>query len=128
MALHQSNDAAAIHHPVNHTEWLRLLRSQLEKSLDGGIVRLGVWGARGVLFRVTLLAYGYTFVGKGTVSAFVDHLQHEAMIYRHLRRIQGVASLVFLGSIDLRDMHKIYYYDHRVYVVHLAFLSWGGTA
>ncbi|KAK7212726.1 hypothetical protein V2G26_019904 [Clonostachys chloroleuca] len=25
-------------------------------------------------------------------------------------------------------MNKIYYYDHRVYVVHMTFLSWGGSS
>jgi serine/threonine protein kinase len=35
---------------------------------------------------------------------------------------------VFLGAIDLRTMDKIYYYFHRVYVVHITFLSWGGDS
>lgn len=33
---------------------------------------------------------------------------------------------VLLGAVDLHPMGRIYYYDHRVYVVHLMFLSWGG--
>ncbi|KAH6699540.1 hypothetical protein EV126DRAFT_443217 [Verticillium dahliae] len=113
-------------HPVNHTEWLQLLRKQLEQSLDDGIRPLYVSGARGVLFQVTMIAYGYTFVGKGTVQAFIRDLEHEAAVYERLRSIQGANVPVFLGAIDLRPMKKIYYYDHRVYVVHLTFLSWGG--
>ncbi|KAM0564778.1 hypothetical protein ACHAP9_009042 [Verticillium nonalfalfae] len=87
---------------------------------------LYVSGARGVLFQVTMIAYGYTFVGKGTVQAFIRDLEHEAAVYERLRSIQGANVPVFLGAIDLRPMKKIYYYDHRVYVVHLTFLSWGG--
>ncbi|KAH7140423.1 hypothetical protein B0J13DRAFT_504647 [Dactylonectria estremocensis] len=87
---------------------------------------LGEGGARGVLFQVTLLAYGYTFVSKGTVRAFIPDLEHEATVYERLRPIQGVNVPVFLGAIDLRSMNKIYYYDHRVYVVHMMFLSWAG--
>jgi hypothetical protein len=125
VALHCER-GVSVRHPVDHTDWLRLLRKQLEQSLDDGIVRLDVGGSRGVLFQVTLLAYGYTFVSKGTVSAFIGDLQHEGTIYEHLRWIQGVSVPVFLGSIDLRDMDMVYYYDHRVYIVHLTFLSWGG--
>jgi hypothetical protein len=84
---------------------------------------LGEGGARGVLFQVTLLAHGYTFVSKGTVRAFIKDLEHEAAVYERLKPIQGVYVPVFLGVINLRSMNKIYYYDHRVYVVHIILLS-----
>jgi serine/threonine protein kinase len=61
-----------------------------------------------------------------TVRAFIKDLEHEAAVYERLKPIQGVYVPVFLGAIDLRSMNKIYYYDHRVYVVHMTFLSWGG--
>ncbi|KAK8000488.1 hypothetical protein PG990_013088 [Apiospora arundinis] len=115
-------------HPVDHEKWICLLREQLKQSLDDGITPLGDGGARSVLFKVTLLAYGYTFVSKGTVQAFIKDLEHEATVYQQLRPIQGVYVPVFLGAIDLRSMSKIYYYDHRVYVVHMTFLSWGGLS
>ncbi|KAJ3455527.1 hypothetical protein MRS44_017009 [Fusarium solani] len=116
----------ARHHPIDHAKFLKLLREQLERTLDGGITPLGQGGARGVLFKVSLLAYGYTFVSKGTVRAFVKDLEHEAAVYERLRPIQGINVPVFLGAIDLGLMNKIYYYDHRVYVIHMTFLSWGG--
>lgn len=116
----------SVRHPVSHTQWLKLLKSQLEESLDNGVTPLADGGSRGVLFRVTLLTYGYTFVGKGTVQAFIKDLEHEAAVYERLKPTQGVSIPVFLGTVDLRAMNKIYYYDHRVYIVHLMFLSWGG--
>ncbi|KAG7430111.1 hypothetical protein Forpi1262_v008280 [Fusarium oxysporum f. sp. raphani] len=67
VTLHRKRCAPArARHPVNHEEWLRLLWKQLQQSLDNGIRPLGEGGARGVLFQVTLLAHGYTFVSKGT--------------------------------------------------------------
>ncbi|KEY74535.1 hypothetical protein S7711_10103, partial [Stachybotrys chartarum IBT 7711] len=130
VALHCRQDGhpaySHIHHPVDHAEWLRLLWKQLKLSLDDGVTPLGEGGARGVLFRVVLLAHGYTFISKGTVRAFISDLEHEAAVYKRLQPIQGINVPVFLGAIDLRSMKKIYYYDHRVYVVHMMFLSWGG--
>ncbi|KID81672.1 Protein kinase-like domain protein [Metarhizium guizhouense ARSEF 977] len=117
---------STVRHPVSHGKWLQLLRKQLEESLDDGVTSLGEGGSRGVLFRITLVAYGYTFVGKGTVRAFIRDLEHEAAVYKRLKPAQGISVPVFLGMVDLRAMNKIYYYDHRVYIVHLMFLSWGG--
>ncbi|KAI0397976.1 hypothetical protein F5Y17DRAFT_257027 [Xylariaceae sp. FL0594] len=119
-------DYARLAHPVCHAEWLRLLSQQLEGSLDNGVVKLGIQGARGVLFQVTMLAYGYTFVCKGTVRAFVRDLEHEAAVYERLRPVQGTSVPVFLGAIDLRSINRTYHYDHRVDIIYMMFLSWGG--
>ncbi|KAI8625609.1 hypothetical protein F5Y19DRAFT_466948 [Xylariaceae sp. FL1651] len=131
VALHRkpgriSYDDAQVSHPVQHDEWLRLLSQQLAHSLDRGVMRLGEEGARGVLFQVTMLAFGYTFVCKGTVQAFVRDLEHEAAVYRRLQAVQGTSIPVFLGAIDLRSINRTYYYDHRVYIIHMTFFSWGG--
>ncbi|KAI3317903.1 hypothetical protein HD806DRAFT_550095 [Xylariaceae sp. AK1471] len=125
VALHATKNSST-HHPVTHTQWLQLLNDQLKQSLDDGITPLGLGGARGVLFKVTLLAYGYTFVSKGTIEVFVKYLEYEAAVYERLRPVQGRSVPVFLGAIDLRSMKKIYYYDHRVYIIHMTFLSWAG--
>ncbi|KAG6125759.1 hypothetical protein E4U28_000838 [Claviceps purpurea] len=113
-------------HPVNHSDWLGLLWAQFKHSIDEGIVFLGIFGAKGWCFKITLLAYGYTFVGKGAVPANVKSLQHESNIYKQLEPIQGSHVPVFLGAIDLRKMNKHYWVDFRVHVVHFMFLSWGG--
>ncbi|OAA71711.1 Protein kinase-like domain protein [Akanthomyces lecanii RCEF 1005] len=113
-------------HPLSHAKWLQLLTQQLEDSLDNGLTPLGEVGSRGALFRVSLIAYGYVFICKGTVRAFIKDLQHETAVYQRLRPLQGVSVPVSLGSIDLRPMNKIYYYDHRVYIVYMWFMSWGG--
>ncbi|KAI1392793.1 uncharacterized protein F4822DRAFT_426001 [Hypoxylon trugodes] len=114
------------HHPVKYAKWLQLLKQQLRQTLDDGVVRLEKQGARGVLFQVTLLMYGYTFVSKGTVPEFTKDLEHEAMVYRQLQFLQGDSVPVFLGAIDLRDISRTYYYDLRVRITYMMFLSWGG--
>ncbi|KAI6267933.1 hypothetical protein MCOR27_010383 [Pyricularia oryzae] len=137
MALHnrQSNSpcdhdrgpiSSCIRHPINHAQFLEILFEQLKRSLDDGITPLVHGGARGVLFKVSLLKFGYTFVSKGTVQAFVKDLEHEATVYKRLQPVQGIYVPVFLGNIDLRLMNRVYYYDHRVYIIHMTFLSWGG--
>ncbi|KAF5020432.1 hypothetical protein F66182_7559 [Fusarium sp. NRRL 66182] len=113
-------------HPISHQKWLEQLRGQLAHSLDDGIVPLGMGGARGVVFQVTLLKYGYTFISKGTVQAFIPDIQHESAVYERCQPCQGRSVPVFLGQVDLRSMHKTYYYAHRVYVVYMVFMSWGG--
>ncbi|KAI1781466.1 hypothetical protein F4818DRAFT_436656 [Hypoxylon cercidicola] len=126
-ALHRRVEAGK-HHPISHAEFVRLMYDQLETSLDDGVVPLCLGGARGVLFRITLLAYGYTFVGKGTIEVFIPTLQHEEAMYKHLKQNQGLDIPVHLGSVDLRGMNKIYYYDFRVYIVYIVLMSWGGVA
>ncbi|KAJ2891106.1 uncharacterized protein MKZ38_000915 [Zalerion maritima] len=120
--------SGGVYHPVDHAKWLGLLREQLRRTLDDGVVRIGKEGARGVLFQVTLLVYGYTFVSKGTVPEFVEDLEHEAAVYQRLRPIQGVCVPVYLGTIDLRDISRTYYYDFRVRIVYMMFLSWVGSS
>ncbi|KAK6850467.1 hypothetical protein PG987_000101 [Apiospora arundinis] len=59
------HDGDGLHHRISHARFVTLLRDQLKRTLDDGIESLDKGGARGVLFKVTLLAYGYTFIGKG---------------------------------------------------------------
>ncbi|KAG6089898.1 hypothetical protein E4U31_007997 [Claviceps sp. LM219 group G6] len=124
-----ADEAGADHpncHPVDHTEWLRLLQDQFKQSLDEGITYQGVVGARGAFLKVTLLAYGYTFVSKGTVAGHIQHLEHEMRVYERLKPIQGRYVPVFLGTIDLRTVDKDYWIYFETYVVHMMFISWGG--
>lgn len=129
---HQNKQSSVINtdgrHPISHSRFLELLSYQLECTLDYGITSLGITGARGALFKVTLLAYGYTFISKGTIQAFIPDLQHEARVYEQLKNVQGVHVPVFLGAINLQSLGRTYYYDFDVDIVHLCFLSWGGLS
>lgn len=111
-------------HRVTQSDFLELVQKQLAEDLDHNCEPLNLQGARGALFRITLVSHGYVFVGKGTVHAFVPDLLHEGRIYQQLEAIQGKAVPVCLGNIDLLE---IYYLDLRVYILHMLLMSWGGT-
>jgi hypothetical protein len=90
--------------------------------MDRDCEPLGKRGARGALFQLTLARYGYTFVGKGTLSRFVRHLRHEGDVYRWLEQLQGEVVPVYLGNIDLMPP---YYLDGQD-IVHMLLMSWAG--
>jgi hypothetical protein len=54
---------------------------KLAKDPENGCAPLGMQGARGALFRLTLEWYGYTLVAKGPVTAFEARLKHEGLVY-----------------------------------------------
>ena len=109
-------------HLLNMEQFSELVRLQLGTSLDHNCKELGLQGARGALFKVTLASHGYTFVGKATPEAFVPDLRHEGRMYGLLRSIQGKKIPVYLGNIDLikpwRDLH--------LKLIHMLLMSWGG--
>lgn len=53
-------------------EFRMLLGEQLRRSRGDACQPLGIQGAQGALFKVTLTSHGYTVVGKGAVLAFVE--------------------------------------------------------
>lgn len=85
-----------------------LVQEQLAKALDHHCESLGLQGARGTLFKITLASHGYVFVGKGTVQAFVPDLLHEGKTYQRLAKLQGTAVPVCLRNIGL---YQWYYLD-----------------
>jgi hypothetical protein len=93
---------------------------QLAEDPENGCEPLGKQGARGALFRLTLDWYGYTFVAKGTVTAFEVKLKHEGLVYEHLDKIQGELIPVYLGNISL--VHP-YFLDFGVRIVHMLLMS-----
>ncbi|KAF7959212.1 hypothetical protein EAE96_002727 [Botrytis aclada] len=122
---HHGSKLQSTHHLINHQNFLNLLQEQLELTRDSNCYASGTQGARGVLFQITLAAYGYTVAAKGTVAAFVQDLQYEGRIYQHLRHTQGIFVPVCLGGMNL--VHP-YYYDIGVQIEYMLFLAWGGTA
>jgi hypothetical protein len=79
-------------------------------------------GLHGPLFAITLEAYGYTFVGKGTTysSLFEDD------VYRKLRHLQGSAVPVYLGDIHLQ--RNVYCLDPERIIAHMSLMAYGGVS
>jgi hypothetical protein len=121
-------DSSKTKHLIDAETFARLVREQLGRSITRGCRPLGgplggKIGARGALFRLVLRPYGYTFVGKGTVSVFIPNLLHEGRVYQRLKRLQGLVVPVYLGNINLM---QCYFLDSGVYIVHMLLMSWGG--
>ena len=110
-------------HAVNPSTFLRMMRDQLAGDRDTDCEPLYIQGARGALFKLTLTSHAYTVAAKGTISAFIPYLQHEAAVYEQLRPIQGTYVPVCLGAIDLV---RLYHYN-GVQISHMLLLGWGGT-
>jgi Lipopolysaccharide kinase (Kdo/WaaP) family len=125
ISYHKGTNNRVTRHQLTHGAFLALLRQQLAWSLDENCQPLGLQGARGALFKITLASHGYTMIAKGTVLAFVKDLQWESQIYQHLEPIQGLCVPVCLGNIDLVNP---YYYDMGVKIIHIILLSWAGDS
>ncbi|CAI6091432.1 unnamed protein product [Clonostachys chloroleuca] len=123
---HRMASEASTRHLINAEEFTRLVSEQLCKdpyrncyALDGR----GKKGAIGVLFRLELEPYGYTFVGKGTWSNRLERLRHECCVYERLESLQGWVVPVQLGLVHLG---RGYVLPGGTRAVHMMLMSWGG--
>ncbi|KAI1839868.1 hypothetical protein JX266_013925, partial [Neoarthrinium moseri] len=113
-------------HPITAGEFTRLVSTQLRNNPYRGCLGLGGWGKRGatgVLFKVELGVYGYTFVSKGTLADGLERLQHECQVYARLATLEGWMVPVHLGLVHL---DRGYVLPGARRVVHMMLMSWGG--
>ncbi|KAL7921177.1 hypothetical protein ACQKWADRAFT_296462 [Trichoderma austrokoningii] len=61
---------------------------------------------RGSRFRSLCWPMAIPLLQKGTVRAFVKHLEHEAAVYERLQVVQGINVAVFLDAVDVQSMNK----------------------
>ncbi|KAJ5392238.1 hypothetical protein N7509_007728 [Penicillium cosmopolitanum] len=108
---------------VRHQEWRHATRSQLP------LWRIGFEHTRSQIpkkpFKLTCTIYGYTVLGKGTTAGLWKEVSREAQVYQILRKAQGSAVPVFLGTIDLA---KIYFLHGAGEIRHLLVMGWGGES
>ncbi|KAL8689398.1 MAG: hypothetical protein Q9218_004920, partial [Villophora microphyllina] len=109
-------------HSVSVRKLRALIHKQLGETLDSNCVKLEAYGARSMMFRLTLASHGYTFIGKGTIDVFVPDLRHEGEMYIRLRSLQGSDVPVYLGNIDLKRK----WYEYGVCITHMLLMSYGG--
>ncbi|KAK0629986.1 hypothetical protein B0T17DRAFT_491294 [Bombardia bombarda] len=113
-------------HPIDADEFARLVGERLRQNPYRDCEALDGWGktgATGVLFKLELAPYGYTFVGKGTLLGHPRLLEHESRIYTRLDSLQGEVVPVHLGLARL-DWGYILPGGARVF--HMMLMSWGG--
>ncbi|KAL8756164.1 MAG: hypothetical protein Q9184_004585 [Pyrenodesmia sp. 2 TL-2023] len=111
------------HHAITKADFPKLVRAQLARNLDVDCKPMGIQGARGLLFRITLSSHGYCFVAKGTVYGYIEDLLYEGQVYQHLEQLQGKAIPVYLGNIDLA---RKYHVRADILIRHMLLLSWAG--
>ena len=111
-------------HMFGKASFCTRVQDQLAEDLERGLTDLAMQGARGRVFKITLLSHGYTIVAKGTRDVFIPDLKHEARVYDHLRSLQGDMIPVYLGNIDL----ELPWWDIGYCIEHMLLLSWGGES
>ncbi|CAP62126.1 uncharacterized protein PODANS_5_10 [Podospora anserina S mat+] len=113
-------------HPVNAHRFTDMVEQQLLLSPYKGCRMVDFWGKRGAmgwLFKLELLPYGYTFVGKGTLEDRLSRLEHEGRVYAQLDHLQGDVVPVYLGLVRL---DRGYILPGLEFVVHMMLMSWAG--
>ena len=125
MRLHQIGEGDS-GHPIDAEAFTRLASEQLREkqfhkcdALDGR----GKRGSIGVLFKLELEPYGYTFVGKGGLPGHAHALQHEKRIHARLEGLQAQVAPVYLGIEKLESGHIS---GDGVRVFNTMLMSWGG--
>ena len=110
-------------HALTAAQVCQRIRRQLERNLDD---HCECWeqtyGGTGVLFKLTLVSHGYTFVAKGSPAVFQTKLEHEANVYRALLAHQGSAIPVCLGLVHLVRKYSL---SSLVEITDML-LSWAG--
>ncbi|KAI1260591.1 hypothetical protein F5Y18DRAFT_441774 [Xylariaceae sp. FL1019] len=123
-SIHQRDTPGLMDHPISHAAFLQLISRQLRDSLDRSIIPLDKGGSTSMLFKVTCLDYGYTFVAKGTSEHLIE-LSNEADVYNRLKSVQGKLTPVFLGAVDLGQWDRAYYHSRDEAITFLLLLSHG---
>ncbi|KAJ5129157.1 uncharacterized protein N7515_005196 [Penicillium bovifimosum] len=113
-----------LRHPIASGDLLGLFKAQLDENIDR-CTPLGGCGGYGAPFKLTCVEYGYTVIGKGTTSGLWKEVSGEAQVYHILRKVQGLAVPVFLGTIDLA---KIYFLHGAGEIRHMLVMGWGGES
>ncbi|PGH01103.1 hypothetical protein GX51_05418 [Blastomyces parvus] len=101
--LHQQGQACK-KHLITQEVFCSLTKKQLACSLDRDcecLDREGLFGRIGVLFKITLTEYGYTFVAKGVQVVEEPDLARGACVYTHLSHLQGIKPWSFWESLPL---------------------------
>lgn len=115
-------------HPITRENLCSLLQRQLARSLDEDCECLdtqGLFGHIGVLFKITLTEYGYTFAAKGVQKANEYDLDHEFNVYSHLSSLQGRNIAVCLGRIALERPYPLV---SMAKITKMMLMSWAGKS
>ncbi|KAG5749606.1 hypothetical protein H9Q70_007735 [Fusarium xylarioides] len=123
---HRTAEGGNNRHPIAADQFARMVGERLRQNPYRDCEALDRWGkmgATGVLFKLELAPYGYTFVGKGTLPGYLYRLEHESHIYARLDTLQGEVVPVHFG---LAWLERGYILPGGARVFHMMLMSWGG--
>ncbi|KAJ5719006.1 hypothetical protein N7493_007461 [Penicillium malachiteum] len=120
--LHRRGQPDCTKHLITSEKLVLCLKAEFDENIDR-CIPIGEYGSYGAPFKLTYLEYGYTVIGKGTISDLWDRVSREVQVYQILRKAQGSAVPVFLGTIDLA---KTYYLDGAGPIRHMLVMGFAG--
>ncbi|EGE82502.1 hypothetical protein BDDG_05446 [Blastomyces dermatitidis ATCC 18188] len=126
-SIHQRGTSSH-NHLISKEKLCILVNNQLARNLDENckcLDTMGMFGAVGVLFKITLTNYGYTFVAKGVQAVDEKAILNEANVYAHLWKLQGVTIPVHLGNIKLLQTYPLV---STATVTSMMLMSWAGNS
>ncbi|CRG92859.1 hypothetical protein PISL3812_09932 [Talaromyces islandicus] len=109
-------------HSINCADMVCSLKQQLNNDMDNYCTPYGQPVGMGLPFKVTLMPYGYTLLGKGTTDRGWENLEWEAEVYHVLKPVQGSAVPVYLGTVHPNQS----YFFEGVQIKHFLLSSWYG--
>ncbi|KAJ5718899.1 uncharacterized protein N7483_009981 [Penicillium malachiteum] len=115
-------DEACPNHLITSENLVLCLKAEFDEKIDR-CIPIGGCGSYGAQFILTYLEYGYTVIGKGTTSDLWDRVSREVQVYQILRKAQGSAVPVSLGTIDLA---KTYHLDGAGPIRHMLVMGFAG--
>ncbi|KAJ5630105.1 hypothetical protein N7528_003762 [Penicillium herquei] len=120
--LHRRGQPDCTKHLITSEKLVLCLKAEFDENIDR-CIPIGECGSYGAPFKLTYLEYGYTVIGKGTISGLWDRVSREVQVYQILRKAQGSAVPVFLGTIDLA---KTYHLDGAGPIRHMLVMGFAG--
>ncbi|KFA79380.1 hypothetical protein S40288_10402, partial [Stachybotrys chartarum IBT 40288] len=123
---HRSAARGRARHPLTLDGFRDLVEERLCQNPYEDCSALDMWGMRGavgVLFKLELKPYGYTFVAKGTASNRLAYVENEGRIYTRLEALQGQRVPVHLGLARLKHGYIL---PDGTRAVHMMLMSWAG--
>lgn len=109
-------------HQIHASDFPYLLKRQLDNDLDHYCAPCGESGTCGIPFKISLMPFGYTILGKGTTDRRWPTVRQEENVYRILHSVQGSAVPVCLGTVHIDWI----YFCGGFKITHFLILSWGG--
>lgn len=113
-------------HPLTAAAVCSRILAQLTANMDKDakcLLEETLTGRYGVLFKLAVTGFGYTFVGKGVQAGYRAVLDREAVVYRAVEHLQGTVVPVFLGIIDLKRPIPL---RNLRQVAHMMLMSYAG--